>query len=524
MRFAGHSPSFYTRVMNSLDPTRQASSEQHEVWRALYSADTFGNVAAIWKDLLTDHLRKVSTGDSPVLNWREPAEAIQAAESWLHGTMRRDSDSLPQRIQAVLQQILKSGQNLHHPHYIGHQVPASIPIAGLFDAVSAVTNQVMAIYEMGPWATAVEHALVRAMCGKVGWNPDQSSGLLTHGGSLANLTALLTARNVVLPESREQGVPHNAALVAHPDAHYCVTRAAGILGLGARHVVRVAMDSTRRMDPDDLHRVLTSLKRDGRPVVAVAACACATPTGAFDPLNDVADVCERHGVWMHVDAAHGGSLLMSRRHRQLLDGLNRADSLVWDAHKMLFVPALCAAVLYRNQAHRFETFQQDAPYLFDPSSPGMADVDSGMRTIECTKRATGFALWGLWSVFGEQLFEQLVDHTLALAQSFHRLLTDADDFEPLHVPQCNIVAFRFLPRELRDAPPEVVDHLQRELRTRLIRSGNFYIVQTTLDGRAALRVTVMNPLTTEHDLSELLDAIRTLHATHQETRTCQNHQ
>ena len=199
---------------------------------------------------------------------------------------------------------------------------------------------------------------------------------------------------------------------------------------------------------------------------------------------------------------------MSRRHRGLLAGIERADSVVWDAHKMLFVPALCAAVLYKSREHRFETFRQSAPYLFDPSAPGMAEFDSGMRTIECTKRAAGFGLLGIWSVAGEELFEQLVDHTFGLARSLHDRLTAAPDFEALHEPECNIVAFRYLPARLADAPLDIVNRFQRDLRSRLIRSGKFYIVQAQLNELAVLRVTVMNPLTTVTDLEELLDELR----------------
>lgn len=211
---------------------------------------------------------------------------------------------------------------------------------------------------------------------------------------------------------------------------------------------------------------------------------------------------------MHVDAAHGGGLLFSRRHRKLLSGIEQADSVVWDAHKMLFVPALCTAVLYRRREHRFETFRQDAPYLFDPSAPGMADIDLGMRTVECTKRAVGFGLWGLWAVFGEELFEQLVDQVLLRARQLYELLLEQPDFEVLHEPECNILVFRYLPDWLRSAPVERQSAWQRAVRTRLIRSGEFYIVQTTLNGRAVLRTTVMNPLTTRDDLCELLQALR----------------
>ncbi|MFN9972643.1 MAG: hypothetical protein ACK58T_22405, partial [Phycisphaerae bacterium] len=150
----------------------------------------------------------------------------------------------------------------------------------------------------------------------------------------------------------------------------------------------------------------------------------------------------------------------------------------------------------------------DAPYLFDPSNPGMAEYDSGMRTIECTKRALGFGLWGLWSVFGEEIFEQLVDHTFERARQFHEMLEAADDFLPMHVPQCNIVAFRYLPRDMITESAESQNRFQREIRSRMIRAGRFYIVQTQLKNLAALRVTVMNPLTRREELEELLQEIR----------------
>lgn len=473
-----------------------------------WSAEEFGAAAGEWQRLLTEHLREVMAGRTKVLNWSDPQQSAQAAAAWLEHPLAAGPDGVAGGMRQLLQQMLSAGQNLHHPHYIGHQVPASSPLAGLLDGAAAITNQVMAVYEMGPWATAVEQALVSRLCGLTGWDPSTSSGILTHGGSLANLTALLTARNVVLPQSWRDGVPAGTTMVANADVHYCITRAAGILGLGAAAVQKVPLDARRRMDVQRLDDVLIELRRGNRPVIAVSACAGATPTGAIDDLSAVADVCRRHEVWMHVDAAHGGSLLFSRRYRDRLKGIAAADSVIWDAHKMLFVPALCTAVLYRRREVRFETFQQDAPYLFDPSAPGMADIDVGMRTVECTKRATGFGLWGLWALFGAELFEQLVDRMLQLTMRFRELLNSEADFEALHEPECNILAFRHLPAEVRLLSLAEQNRFQRELRTQLIREGSFYIVQTTLDGMAALRATVINPLTTEQDLRDLLTAVR----------------
>ena len=477
-----------------------------------YGATVFDELSKVWQKCLSEHLRSVMAGETAVLNWQEPVAAIAEAEAFLHPSAvgQLSDQERTRKFESLLQKMLASGQNLHHPRYIGHQVPASVPVAGLFDAVGSITNQPMAIYEMGPWATAVEHAVTRNLCRKVGWDPNASCGVLTHGGSLANLTALLTARNVVFPDSWEQGLPQNAVLVAHADAHYCITRSAGILGLGTRQVIKAPLDQRRRMDPRELNTLLANQKTQGRQVLAVCACACATPIGAFDPLRDVAAVCREHHVWLHVDAAHGGAALMSQSHRHLLAGIDQADSVVWDAHKMMFVPALCAAVLYRDRAHRFQTFQQDAPYLFDASNPGMAEFDNGTRTIECTKRSTGFGLWGIWALYGEEIFEQLIDRTFSLALYFHDRLNEVDDFEVLHTPECNIVVFRHVPTSLRGGSAEVLNRLQLELRSRLVKAGNFYIVQTNLNGQVALRITVMNPTTTEQDLMALLYELRVI--------------
>jgi L-2,4-diaminobutyrate decarboxylase len=463
--------------------------------------------------VLAAHFRRVESGDAKVLHWNEPAALIQEARRALDvapqgGEPRGD---LGNRLAELAGASLARGQNLHHPHYVGHQVPAPVPLAAIFELVGTITNQCMAIYEMGPWATAVEHAVIGAVGERLGFQPGRFAGLVTSGGSVANLTGLLTARNVSLASAWTAGLSgRNPApvLIAHADSHYSVTRSAGILGLGTDQIVLAGLDHRRRMDPNRLDRTLSDLRARGVPVVAVSAAACATPIGAFDPLEDIAEVCRRHEVWLHVDAAHGGALAFSPRHRHLLAGIDEADSVVCDAHKMLFMPALCAMLFYRDRAHRTRAFQQDAPYLFDPTAPELAEFDSGVVNLECTKRAAAFGLWGIWSLFGPQLFADMVDVTIDLARKFYEMLVAADDFEPLHEPQCNIVAFRYLPPAMRPEPAERVDAFQLRLRRAVIESGEFYLVQSRIDGRPVLRTTMMNPLSTEDDLRELLECLR----------------
>ena len=451
--------------------------------------------------MLSGHLTKVESSCERVLNWNEPSANIARAEQILDSAPNElpPADELAERFETLATEMLARGHNLHDPRYIGHQVPAPVPLAGLFDALGTITNQVMAIYEMGPWATSVERLMIDRLGSRIGWGEGAFGGLVTHGGSLGNMTALLTARNVSLGDAWEAGLSGRSkspVILAQQDSHYSVTRAAGIIGVGAEQVRRVGLDDRRRMDPQKLDELLTDLRSKGVPIVAVSAAACATPIGAFDPLDQIADVCQRHEVWLHVDAAHGGAALLSRKYRHLLNGLDQVDSLVWDAHKMLFAE------------HRRATFRQDAGYLFDPSVPELADFDSGTATVECTKRAATYGLWGTWSLFGERLFEDMVDVTFGLTQQFYERLQNEPDFEPLHEPQCNILAFRYVPPVLSDVSEEVIAQFLLTLRRELIRSGQFYIVQAKIAGRQALRVTLINPLTEASHLDGLVAAIR----------------
>lgn len=505
---------------------------QAERIQAAYDTEAFRRAGTAIVQTLAEHFQRLGSppecqsaagsenGSPKALNWREPMENIADAQACLNRFAEQwqsaeawTADSIAQRCVALVRESLSRGQNLHHRRYVGHQVPPPAPIAALFDLVGSATNQAMAIYEMGPWSTAVERALIHRLGSLVGFPAGTFGGICTHGGSLANLTALLTARNVALSNVWRDGVPTAAAgkspvMVVQNDVHYSVTRAAGILGLGTQQLVKVPLDDRRRMDPARLDQILRDLAAAERPVVAVCAAACTTPIGAFDPLREIGAICQRHGVWLHVDAAHGGAALLSARHRGLLDGLELADSLIIDAHKMMFVPALCAFVLYRRKSDRFAAFHQDAPYLFDPAAPGMIEFDNGTQTLECTKRAAAMSLWGLWSVFGPELFGELVDQSFAMAAVWARMLHEAADFQLLYQPQANIVVFRYCPADWSTWSPERLGDMQLRLRQRLVRSGDAYVVPITIDGLGALRTTVINPLTTEADLIDVMAAIR----------------
>lgn len=444
-------------------------------------------------DLLADHLAATNDRDGRVLAWQEPADKLRSLPA-LDG--RADADGpLP-----LLRRLLAESNRLHHPRFVGHQVNPPLPLAALLELFSALLNNGMAVYEMGPLQTAMEQRVVDWMCARLGFGPD-ADGVLTSGGSIGNLTALLAARQRLPGDAWTHGLSRGCVLVGE-QAHYCIDRAVRILGCGEDGVVRVPVDAQFRLRPEALPAALRTAEERDRRVLAVVASACSTATGAFDPLPLIADFCRDHGLWLHVDGAHGASYCLSPAHRHLLAGIDRADSVVWDAHKLLQMPALATGVLFRDGRHSYAPFAQQAGYLFERDA---RPHDRGLRTLECTKRGLGATLYTCLATLGEAPLIAALDHGIALSQQFATAIGQAADFELATPPQANIVCFRHLPAAAGD-----VDEHNRQLRRRLLHDGRFYVVQATLPRGVFLRTTLINPRTTPADLQALLATIREL--------------
>jgi L-2,4-diaminobutyrate decarboxylase len=453
-------------------------------------------------DQLADYLDRALHGQSlPVL---PPSDPVEMLASWPGDFAENPAGDLVE----ILARVLAEANHLHRPRYVGHQVNAPLPVAALCELVAAFLNNGMAVYEMGPSATAMERQLVRWMARMLGLGGD-ADGVLTSGGSARNLTALLAARQAkagfdAWAEGNSGGPP--LTVLASDQSHYSVRRAVQIMGWGDRGILPVATDTCFRLRADHLPAALRRAKSGGRKVIAVVATACSTATGAFDPLDAIADFCAQHDLWFHVDGAHGASAALSDRYRHLLAGIERADSVVWDAHKMLLMPALVTAVLFRSAAHSYEAFAQQASYLFNRSEHTDEHwADIGARTLECTKRMMSLKLYAALSLYGTRMFSDYITATFDLARRFAAQLQKAADFELAVEPEANIVCFRHTP-----AGTQNLDERQQRVRQRLLASGSFYVVQTRLPAGVFLRTTLINPFTTDDDLAALLETIRDL--------------
>lgn len=476
----------------------------HDVSGLLFDSESFRTSGHALIDMLAEYLDESLHAKTAVLNWEAPAEAIK---HWRAPLPYASTVEMETFIAILRDEVLAKTLRVHHPRNMGHQVAPPLPIAALCDLVAALTNQAMAVYETGPSATMLERQVIQWLSELVGFQ--EAEGFLTSGGAQANLTALLAARQCMADfDVWREGVRAAAPLriLASEHAHYSVSRAAGIMGLGTQAVIPVATDAAGCMKVDALLEAWRDRESRGEFPFAVVATAGCTPTGSIDPMKEIADFCEDHRLWMHVDGAHGASGLLSKSHRIGLAGIERADSVVWDGHKLLYMPATVSAVIFRDPKNSYAAFAQEASYLFQGGGDEGEAFNTSYRTLECTKRMMGLKLWSVFSLYGVDALGLLVDQVYATARRFAAMLDSAEDFELLMPPQTNIVCFRYLPDHgLRQEPSGA---FQAALRRRLVESGAFHLTQASIHGDIWLRATIMNPLTCEEDLLALLEAIR----------------
>jgi L-2,4-diaminobutyrate decarboxylase len=446
-------------------------------------------------EMLADHLAKANDRQGPVLPPWTPAENLQRWPADFGTAPASDPTEL-------LARTIEGSNHLHHPRYIGHQCTSPLPWSALLDFAGAFLNNGSAVYEMGPHSTAMERSVASWFAGRIGFDPNVSDGFFTHGGSAGNLTALLAARQSGTPyDVWEEGI-HDArelCVLSSDQTHYSVRRSAQVIGLGGKSVIPIPADANFRMRVDELAKALKQAKAYNRAILAVVASAGSTATGAIDPLDQIADLCAEYGVWFHVDGAHSGAMVVSDRLRPRLKGIERADSVIIDAHKMMLMPALATLVIFKEGRRSFETFSQQANYLFAGADPTETWFDLAQRTLECTKRSLGLQVYGSLKAYGTDYFASYIEQMFEMGQAFGKLVVARPHWELATEPEGNIVCFRYAPPSIADA-----NAFQNKVREAIVKEGSYYIVKTVLRGKTYLRVTIINPRTEMSDLEALL--------------------
>ncbi len=459
-------------------------------------------------DLLADHLdAQISGQTTPVL----PPLSPQQASALFDGEFKEEGRGPEEFVAGVIgdvEGVIAAATKLHHPGFVGHQVATPLPMAALMDLVDSLLNNGMAVFEMGKAGVGIERSVLHWLTTVVGFPLATTGGALVNGGSIGNLTALLAARQAKSTDAWKRGVRAQPLCVFVADtAHYSVARAIRVMGLGDEGCVSVAVDDRLKIDIPSLRAAIEkSIKQKKKPI-AVVASAGSTAGGAYDDLDAVADVCAEFGLWFHVDGAHGAPLALLPERAAQLKGMNRADSVVADFHKMLLMPALVTGVLFRDAKAGAKAFDQDAGYLFgDVDDDAWSDV--GRRTIECTKKMLGLKVWACLRAYGVAYFRDHVRACCDKSLAFAAMIEADERLELLVRPEANIVCFRVRGKD---------GGQQAAIRKAVIDDGNFYCVQVHLHARGLakerqglwLRTTLLNPATTTAHLAELL---RLVHA------------
>uniref|UniRef100_G1U7N6 Glutamate decarboxylase 1 n=2 Tax=Oryctolagus cuniculus TaxID=9986 RepID=G1U7N6_RABIT len=464
-------------------------------------------------DILLNYIKKTFDAKSKILDFHHPHQLLEG----LDGFNLNLSDH-PESLEQILvdcTDTLKYGVKTGHPRYF-NQLSSGLDMIGLAgEWLTATANTNMFTYEIAPVFTSMEAILLKKMYEIIGWGEAEADGIFSPGGSISNLYGILVARYKLYPEIKTKGMAALPCIVlfVSEQGHYSVKKAAAVLGIGVHHVIEVKCDERGKMIPDELEKNVLQAKTKGQAPFCVIATAGSTVFGAFDPLHAIADVCEKHKLWMHVDAAWGGGLLLSRKYSYKLSGIERANSVTWNPHKLMGVPLQCSAILIREKGLLEACNQMQAGYLFQPDKLYNVDFDTGDKSIQCGRHVDIFKLWLMWKAKGTCGFEEQINRYMELAKYFYKVLKEKDNFQLVFdaEPEFTNVCFWYLPPRLK----YITKGLEREqelhkiapkIKARMTEEGTAMIsYQPCGDKVNFFRMIFSNPATRQTDVDYLID-------------------
>lgn len=402
----------------------------------------------------------------------------------------------------LCREMVEKGFHVPSANYFGLMNPTPTYMSFLGEALAAALNPQLATLARSQLASKIELETVRWIGERVGW-PGAFSGTFTSGGNEANFSGLALALVARFPQVVDDGVLAIGAqpvLYTSAESHHSLDKSAGLLGIGRRALRRIPVDDQLRMDASRLEQAIREDRTAGNKPFCVVATAGTTNSGIIDDLVGLADICQRHDLWLHVDGAYGAAAIFSDRHRDLVCGIERADSITVDPHKWLAVPYAAGVILTSHPDTLEQAFAVNAAYM--PKAAGATLPDNARISTQWTRRMNSLKLWLTLRVHGRQAYEELIDRQLKLARQFADWIRSSGDFE-LAAPQVlPIVNFRvkgLRGKELAEANNAIVDEVTR--------SGRLYISETIANGGSAIRMMVISYLTEERHLEDLRTAL-----------------
>ncbi|MDQ3956196.1 MAG: pyridoxal-dependent decarboxylase [Actinomycetota bacterium] len=387
--------------------------------------------------------------------------------------------------------------------FFGYVLGSGEPVGATADLLASVINQNLTAWRSGPAATVIEQTVVGWLAEAIGC--PRFTGTLTGGGSLANLMGLAMAREAKAPANEGGATP--AIVYASTEVHMSIPKAVALLGLGTESLQLIETDEHFKMSTAALTEAIDQDLAAGRVPIAVVATSGTVNTGAIDPLEEIADVAGRHGLWLHVDGAYGGLAAMARP--ELFKGLSRADSISLDAHKWLYQSLDCSCLLYRDPKNARRAFSHTGDYAKSLSDDPLEGFAFFEETIELSRRFRGLRLWLSLRYHGLGAFRAAIAENIEQSKRLAQLITDEPDLELLAGVELSAVCFRW-----RGADEAALDRINQRLLEAINERGRVYLSNATINGKFALRACITNHRTTEDDVravvAELKAAVGTI--------------
>jgi len=424
------------------------------------------------------------------------------------------SDFLPHtaassdQIANMLRTIVANCISVTHPYTIAHLHCPPLLASLAAEVVISALNQSMDSFDQAPIATVIDQKLVEWLCRQAGL-PGTADGTFTTGGSQSNYMGLLLARDAFLQKqwswsAQESGLPPEARklrILCSEVSHFTVEKSASQLGLGTDSVIRVPVDDRFRMDPRGLRKAVHELRAQNLLPMAIVATAGTTDFGSVDPLPELAAIAREAGAWLHVDAAYGGALLFSARHRGRPRGLEAADSLGIDFHKLLWQPIPCSVFLLADARH-FDLIKRHADYLNPETHEDDGIPNLVTKSLLTSRRFDALKLWTSFQTLGRDKLAAMIDRTMELAEHAAAVIRKTPPLELVCEPQLSTVVFRYRASQEEDA-----DRVNVAIRQRLFDRGRAVIGHTRVRRCQCLKFTFMNPTVSEAQVNSLVEMI-----------------
>ena len=432
--------------------------------------------------------------DGPVIS--EPSDEV--LERVAAQGIPAEGRGLEDVVQEMERDVIGYGYNADHARFMGFVPGPTSAVSWLGDMIAAGYNRHAGSVANYPAGCRAEQTLLRWLCDRAGF-PETATGVFTSGGSMANFTAAIAARDAKLAPERWG----SAVAYVSEQTHSSAAKGLHMIGVPADHIRVIGVDGGFRMRTDELERVIAADEAAGLSPFLVIATAGTTNTGSVDPLRTIAGICRAHNLWMHVDGAFGASVLLTR-YRDMLDGVELADSLSWDAHKWLFQTYSCGMVLVRDARTLLASFSTHPEYLADleqGASEGEALANPWDLSPELTRPARGLKLWFTLQVMGSEGMAAAVEHGFDLARWAEDELRHTPDAQIVTPAQMAMVNFRFAPEGLSE---EELDALNLRVSQRMLESGYAGVFTTELGGKKVLRICAIHPRTSEEEMREVI--------------------